>query len=163
MKETPSQTAGPYIHIGCMPSVAGLARHGTELRAKGAPTGDQVTLDVKIFDGAGDAVKDALVEIWHEGVWQRAATDLQTGAVQFDMVKPGARAGAPHLLLWIVARGINLGLTTRVYFDDEENETDPVFQLAGARANTLVAKRTATGYAHEIYLQGEKETVFFDV
>lgn len=167
LKESPSQTAGPYVHIGCVPQTAGLER-----RATGAQLGenldDGITLDITVLDGAGELVRDALIEIWQTGVgmdgWGRAATDLDTGVARFVTRKPEASDGqAPHLLVWIVARGINLALTTRVYFPDEDNGGDPVLQRAGARAETMIAARTNAGYAHEIRLQGPKETVFFDV
>ena len=78
---------------------------------------------------------------------------------------------APHLNLWIVARGINIGLNTRMYFSDEQaaNETDPVLNLIEweVRRNTLIGKREKRGnevvYTFDVFLQGEKETVFFDV
>lgn len=77
---------------------------------------------------------------------------------------PGAPAGqAPHIFLWIAARGINMALMTRVYFPENENAADPVFALAGDRAETLVAEKTDGGYLHTIYVQGHNETVFFDV
>ncbi|MDX8354002.1 protocatechuate 3,4-dioxygenase subunit alpha [Cognatiyoonia sp. IB215182] len=179
LKESPSQTAGPYVHIGCAPKAAGL-----EPRGMGEPLGEnmvpvggeRVTLDIKVFDGEGAPVKDALIEIWQAGPdgryapssrfqnWGRQPSDLSTGVAQFKTLKPGASGDqAPHILVWIVARGINLGLTTRIYFPDEDNSTDPVFALAGERAETLLAIQTDTGYAHTIRLQGENETVFFDV
>ena len=78
---------------------------------------------------------------------------------------------APHLNLWIVARGINIGLNTRLYFDDEAeaNAADPVLNLVEQvnRRATLIAKREmrdgAAVYRLDIRLQGEGETVFFDV
>ncbi|MEM6588235.1 MAG: protocatechuate 3,4-dioxygenase subunit alpha [Pseudomonadota bacterium] len=171
LKESPSQTAGPYVHIGCTPQTAGL-----EQRSMGAQLGGEVaqeeaiTLDITVLDGAGDPVRDALIEIWQAGSegraghWGRQAADLETGLAHFTACKPGAAEGqTPHILVWIVARGINLGLTTRVYFPDENNTSDPVFGLAGDRAETMVAERTNAGYAHVIHLQGPEETVFFDV
>lgn len=176
MKETPSQTAGPYVHIGCAPGAAGLETHGPQLGAQmvtGAPSGERITLDLMIYDGAGDPVRDAMVEIWQANPagtftevngfrnWGRQVTHLNTGAVRFETLKPGG--DAPHILVWIVARGINLGLSTRIYFEGDAMAHDPVFQAAGARASTLVARRSGDGYVHDIYLQGDKETVFFDV
>ena len=104
-------------------------------------------------------------------------TDFDTGEWGFDTVKPGTTRGrnvgtqAPHLNLWIVARGINIGLNTRMYFDDEAeaNAKDPVLNLIEweHRRATLLAKRVeADGkpvYRFDIKLQGEDETVFFDV
>lgn len=178
LKECPSQTAGPYVHIGCVPSAAGLeARHmGDELGQTMVSGGDAITLDIRIFDGAGDLVKDALIEIWQAGPegryaptqtfqnWGRRAVDMDTGLARFETLKPGrVEDQAPHILVWLVARGINLGLTTRVYFPDEDNTRDPVFDRAGARFETLVATKTDVGYTHTIRLQGQDETVFFDV
>jgi protocatechuate 3,4-dioxygenase alpha subunit len=78
---------------------------------------------------------------------------------------------APHVNLWIVARGINLGFNTRLYFDDEAtaNAEDPVLRLIepAERRQTLIAVREQRGgevvYRFDIHLQGEQETVFFDV
>ena len=180
-KESPSQTAGPYVHIGCVPRFAGLEEiyAGGDLGGQmitGTPQGERMALELSVLDGSGMPLLDALVEIWQPGPsggfgptngflhWGRSAVDAATGKARFDTLKPGAPLGqAPHILVWIVARGINLGLTTRVYFPDEDNSFDGVFKLAGARAATLVAARTETGYAHSIRVQGERETVFFDV
>ena len=78
------------------------------------------------------------------------------------------RLQAPHVTFWIVARGINLGLHTRMYFPDEEaaNAEDPVLTRIEhqSRVPTLIAKADGAGtYRFDIRLQGEGETVFFDV
>jgi protocatechuate 3,4-dioxygenase alpha subunit len=92
-------------------------------------------------------------------------------------VKPGATSGrnvgtqAPHLNFWVVARGINVGLNTRMYFGDESraNASDPVLNIIEweHRRATLIAERNEDGglpvYRFDIQLQGENETVFFDV
>jgi protocatechuate 3,4-dioxygenase alpha subunit len=74
---------------------------------------------------------------------------------------------SPHLNLWIVARGINIGLNTRMYFDDEaaSNADDPVLNLIEQedRRTTLIARREGDVYRFDIRLQGDAETVFFDV
>ena len=79
---------------------------------------------------------------------------------------------APHINVWVVARGINLGLNTRLYFSDEAeaNAKDAVLNLIEweARRATLVAQRSpgTTGvpvYRFDIRLQGDGETVFFDI
>ncbi len=172
LKESPSQTAGPYVHIGCTPQTAGLERRsmGAQLGEDVARDAAAITLDITVLDGAGEPVRDALIEIWQVGFnespgqWARRAADLETGLARFTTLKPGAAEGqTPHILVWIAARGINLGLTTRVYFPDEDNANDPVFGLAGDRAKTMVAEPTKAGYAHVIHLQGPRETVFFDV
>jgi len=180
LKESASQTAGPYVHIGCVPSFAGLRRmyNGHDLGAtmiQGDVAGQRIVLTGCVYDGDGAALTDALIEIWQAGPdggfttegfsnWGRQPSHADTGQFQFETLRPG-RIGnqAPHILLWIVARGINLGLTTRIYFPDEDNSADPVFALAGNRASTMIAVQTDTGYHTDIYLQGPNETVFFDV
>lgn len=104
----------------------------------------------------------------------RCGTDGD-GRYAFDTIKPGAVADpdgkpqAPHILLAVFARGMLLHLYTRIYFDDETaNASDPVLALVPAeRRATLIATRTANGgaptYRLDIRIQGENETVFFDV
>ena len=180
LKESPSQTAGPYVHIGCVPNVAGLSgrRLGDQLGSQmvSDPTLETISLRIAVLDGANEPVRDALLEIWQPGPngiysstaqfhnWGRQAVDPSTGIAEFQTLKPGAPTGqAPHVLVWIVARGINLGLTTRIYFPDEDNSKDNVLRLAGSRAGTLISTKSDEGYIHTIRLQGEGETVFFDV
>jgi len=205
LPESPSQTAGPYVHIGLIPRQAGFDifenNLGTEPMAGAGVKGERIRIEGRIFDGAGGLVRDALVEVWQadangryphladtqEGApadpafrhWGRAGTDFETGLWFLETVKPGAVIGrhghkrmAPHVSLWIVARGINLGLSTRLYFADEEaaNAADPVLNIIDPpeRRRTLLARRdtTRTGgaaaYVLDIRLQGPDETVFFD-
>ena len=188
LKETPSQTAGPFVHIGTLPVIAGLKTKIAEqqnILARDGALGERIRIEGTIHDGAGALVKDAMVEIWQANAngqygsndfagWGRAATDFETGLVFFETVKPGqtpfrdGRKQAPHISLSIFARGINIHLQTRLYFSDETqaNATDPVLQLVG-QSNliaTLIAKRDANRplYRFDIHLQGERETVFFD-
>lgn len=107
----------------------------------------------------------------------RAAADLESGLWWFETVKPGRVPGrrgavmAPHVNVALFARGINLHLNTRIYFADEAeaNAQDPVLRLIEppARCRTLVAQAQrrdgSTVYRLDIRLQGEGETVFFDV
>ena len=97
---------------------------------------------------------------------------MKTGAFEFTTIKPGivrnrnTNKMAPHICLWIAARGINIGLQTRIYFDDEDNSNDPIFvKIADPqRAATLIAKRISDGqYRFDIRLQGNAETVFLDL
>ncbi|MFB9262661.1 protocatechuate 3,4-dioxygenase subunit alpha [Bradyrhizobium erythrophlei] len=104
----------------------------------------------------------------------RVGTD-KSGGYAFDTIKPGQVADpdgkpqAPHIVLAVFARGMLLHLYTRIYFDDEAgNASDPVLALVPAdRRATLIAKRKAGSgnavYALDIYLQGDDETVFFEV
>lgn len=100
-------------------------------------------------------------------------SDFDTGLFAFDTIKPGpvpgrnGRIQAPHLSLWLISRGINIGLNTRMYFPEDAalREHDPVLGSIDHRARvaTLVASATAPGhYRFDIRLQGEGETVFID-
>ncbi|WP_270935075.1 protocatechuate 3,4-dioxygenase subunit alpha [Falsiroseomonas oryzae] len=164
-----------------------------------AVQGERIRIEGRIYDGTGTPVRDALVEIWQADSfgrhnhpadrqdgprdeafrgWGRTGTDFQTGLWCFETIKPGRVAGrrghrrmAPHISLWIVARGINIGLSTRLYFEDEAeaNAEDPVLRIIEQpeRRKTLIARReTREGrpvYILDIRLQGEGETVFFDL
>ena len=99
---------------------------------------------------------------------------MESGEFVFETIKPGrvaypdGRLQAPHVSVWIVARGINIGLHTRLYFDDESeaNEIDPVLLRIEhrERAETLIAQTQSTGvYRFDVHLQGPQETVFFDM
>ncbi len=202
LKETASQTAGPYVHIGLSPHQAGfdIFQNNFDNNLVGATTpGTQIIIEGRVFDGSGHPVRDALLEIWqanadgrynhpgdrqktgsvdpHFRGWGRACTDFDAGVYRFYTIKPGSVMGregrkmAPHISFWIVSRGINMGLNTRMYFADEQdaNAKDPV--LSGIelkkRRDTLIAKPSQkdgkTVYTFDIVLQGEGETVFFDI
>ncbi len=199
LPETPSQTAGPFVHIGLAPGAAGFDIYEEELGhdiAGPNAKGERIRVEGLVIDGSGSPVKDVLLEAWQanaQGIyahpdspgtveegfrgWGRVITDFETGEWAFETIKPGAisnRDGttmAPHINLWLVARGINVGLNTRLYFDDESeaNAADPVINLIEweKRRATLVARRSARDgqvvYRFDIRLQGENETVFFDV
>jgi len=197
LKETPSQTAGPYVHIGLTPNFCDIGGvfpldAGKTMLAKDT-MGQRIAISGRVIDGSGAPVTDAVVELWQADAdgnhpqasespdaaftgWGRQPTDA-TGTFRFDTIKPGAVSGpdgvmqAPHVSLWIVARGINTGLATRLYFADEAvaNQADPVLRkvLDPRRRETLIASvsqndGTAT-YTLDIHLQGENETVFFDI
>ena len=190
--ETPSQTAGPYVHIGCMPTYCGNAgayeqEVGVSPIAEGAQ-GEVIEIVGQVIDGTGWALRDAMIESWQadaSGKYPgmdgadpkvsghcRFAADPESGEFTLRTVKPGKtplRNGgeqAPHISLWIVARGINIGLQTRIYFEDEDNSSDPLLSRIEQRnrVETLIAKKTGDGtYRFDIRLQGEDETVFLDI
>jgi protocatechuate 3,4-dioxygenase alpha subunit len=202
LKESPSQTAGPYVHIGLIPHQAGFdifeTNFGNVLTDEGTQ-GERIRIEGRVFDGAGTAVRDALLEIWQANAagrynhpldkqeklldasfrgWGRTGADFRTGLYTFETIKPGSVAGrtgkgtmAPHVNFWIAARGLNIGLHTRMYFEDEPeaNAADPVLRLIEqeSRRKTLIAPRNNQDgkavYTFDIYLQGERETVFLDV
>jgi protocatechuate 3,4-dioxygenase, alpha subunit len=193
LKETPSQTAGPYVHIGLAPMAAGFEIYrgvlGGEIAGPKTP-GPRIHVLGRVLDGLGAPVRDVLIEVWQADAdgrhaagpdgadagdfrgWGRVVPDFETGVFAFDTVKPGrapAHGGAtqaPHLSLWLVARGINIGLQTRMYFPDEDNAGDPVLSRVenAERRATLIAAADGPGrYRFDIRLQGDGETVFLDV
>ncbi|MDM9625135.1 protocatechuate 3,4-dioxygenase subunit alpha [Rhizobium sp. S152] len=197
LRETPSQTAGPYVHIGLTPNFCDIG--GVYERDLGIAmvndktTGERITVTGRIFDGAGVQVRDAVIEIWQADSaglynspsemrgaadpnftgWGRCPTRAEDGVYSFDTVKPGkvpfkdGRRQAPHISFWIVARGINIGLQTRMYFPEEieANGADPLLQRIEHRDRvaTLIAVRDGSIYTFDIRLQGENETVFLDI
>jgi protocatechuate 3,4-dioxygenase, alpha subunit len=197
LKETTSQTAGPYVHIGLTPNFSGIGGiYDADLGAamvNDKTRGERITISGRVFDGSGTPLKDAVVEIWQADSaglynspaemrgsadpnftgWGRCPTSATDGTYRFETVKPGTvpfkdgRKMAPHVTLWIVARGINIGLNTRMYFPDEieANEADPVLARVELkhRVATLIATGVAPNYVFDIHLQGEKETVFLDI
>jgi protocatechuate 3,4-dioxygenase, alpha subunit len=188
LKQTPSQTAGPFFHYMLTPEQSGYdtaSLAGPRIADQAAP-GTRIRLTGIVHDGTGAPVPDAMIEIWQadsEGRYAhpadgrpsnaafkgfgRAATD-SSGAYTIETVKPGAIGDgqAPHMTLIVFARGLQNHLYTRAYFADEAtaNATDPVLQsVPEDRRATLIASVEANGYRLDIRLQGENETVFFDV
>ncbi|MEI4471139.1 protocatechuate 3,4-dioxygenase subunit alpha [Frigidibacter sp. MR17.24] len=190
--ESASQTAGPYVHIGLMPTYAGNAGYYDheigESPIEDGCAGEVIEITGEVIDGTGWTLRDAMLESWQPdaaGIFPgqpgadpkvtglcRFAADAETGRFTLRTVKPGrvaARGGAmqaPHISLWIVARGINIGLQTRIYFEDEDNSKDPLLARIEQRprVQTLIAKKTGPGqYRFDVRLQGEGETVFLDI
>ena len=201
LKESPSQTAGPYVHIGCTPNFSGIEGVYDEdlgtWMVNDQTRGERIVVTGHIIDGTAAIIRDALVEIWQADCdgfykspaelrgdadpnfagWGRCPTHMESGEYRFDTIKPGrvpfgdGTLMAPHITFWIVARGINIGLHTRMYFSDEEaaNAEDPVLARIEHRdrVSTLIGRRResegSVAYDFDIRLQGEDETVFFDI
>ena len=201
LRETASQTAGPYVHIGLAPGAAGFEIFEQELGQDIAgpnAAGERISVEGIVHDGLGAPMKDVLIEVWQAnsaGIhahpeakrvaqvedgfrgWGRVISDFESGLYRFDTIKPGAVPGrggrlmAPHLNLWIVSRGIHIGLNTRMYFADESdaNAADPLLNLIeqAERRKTLIAPREMRDgkpvYRFDIRLQGDGETVFLDI
>lgn len=197
LKETPSQTAGPYVHIGLTPNhseIGGVYEADLGIAMVNDKThGERITVIGRIFDGAGGLVKDAVIEIWQADSaglynspselrgtadpnftgWGRCATSADDGTFRFETIKPGrapfkdGRKMAPHITVWIVARGINIGLHTRMYFPEEAsaNAEDPLLARIEHkdRLATLIAGKEGAVYTFDVHLQGDRETVFLDI
>jgi protocatechuate 3,4-dioxygenase alpha subunit len=183
LPRTPNQTVGPYLRIGL------TWADGPYVVAEATP--GAIWIRGRVTDGAGAVVSDALVETWqadpdghfphpedpHRPLttfrgFGRCPTDAD-GRFAILTQKPGVvpdpdgRPQAPHIDVSVFARGLLKHVVTRIYFADEPtaNTADAVLSRIAdpdARA-TLIAERTADGYRFDIRLQGERETVFFDV
>jgi protocatechuate 3,4-dioxygenase, alpha subunit len=216
LKQTPSQTVGPFFAYSLTAEQYGydfnsiindnLADFSFEKRAKNAQNrggvsdvgfgmsdiGNAVPIHItgRIFDGAGNSIPDAVIELWQadeNGQYRTSPIQgkndgftgfgrLGTGTnaahrFTFKTVKPASVNGeAPHIDMIVFMRGLLLHLHTRLYFSDEitANGKDELLNsVENNRRNTLIANKIevdgAVFYEFDIYLQGEKETVFFDI
>jgi protocatechuate 3,4-dioxygenase alpha subunit len=149
---TPSQTVGPFFHMGLTANSSRAC-----LCAPDAP-GERIRLRVRVTDGAGASVSDGMVELWQAeiGGFGRLETDAD-GCCAFETVKP-----AGHINVAVFARGLLAHLCTRIYFGAAEDEV--LALVPENRRGTLFARECGPGeWQFEIRLQGEGETVFFDV
>ena len=181
---TPSQTVGPYLHIGFdWLSAADLVTPDTP--------GEHILIEGQLIDTDGVAVPDGLIEIWQadaQGVYAhhedgrpptkgfqgfgRCATDAD-GRFHFSTIKPGRVVGvdgrlqAPHVLVNVFARGLLKQVVTRIYFSGDAHDEDFVLQqVPAARRDTLVAKpdpHRERCFQWQIALGGSNETVFFEI
>jgi protocatechuate 3,4-dioxygenase, alpha subunit len=145
---TASQTVGPFFHVGLQPQPARQADPA-------------VTLTLKVSDGDGQPVEDALIELWTSNAFARMATGRDGTCV--------CQIGrAPHINVCFFARGLLRQLHTRIYFaTDPALDLDPVFALVpDARRQTLLAcpdPHSPDRWIFHLRLQGSHETVFFDI
>ena len=191
LRQTPSQTVGPYFAYGLSPEQYGYNQNLSSLAGPdmliGEVEGRRIRIEGRVFDGAGNPISDALIEVWQADSLGRYAhpsdprgsnstfkgfgrcgtgTDREN-RFWFETIKPGApdAAQAPHLNVVVTMRGMLLHAFTRVYFPDEPaNATDPVLNAVPAeRRHTLIAThRGGNTYRFDIHMQGDGETVFFD-
>ncbi|GBD44498.1 Protocatechuate 3,4-dioxygenase alpha chain [bacterium HR40] len=190
--QTPSQTVGPYFAYALTPEPYGYPGIASNRLVDIGTPGERILLRGRVLDGAGEPVEDALLEIWQADAsgrypteapgeargfrgFGRCGTDAE-GRFSFETVKPGRVPGpdgklqAPHIAVIVTARGLLNHLVTRIYFADEvaANASDPILALVPEdRRATLIARREdhpgGPVYRFDIHLQGEQETVFFDV
>ena len=190
-ERTPSQTVGPYLHLGLAPADYKFREVFSAILADPGIPGTHIRIEGRILDGEGNVAPDAMVEIWqadHQGRYAhpadgrplasnsfrgfgRCTTDK--GGFAFATIKPGAVPGpngttqAPHINVGIFSRGLLKRLFTRIYFaGDPANASDPILALVPAsRRDTLIARPDPAKpglYRFDIRLQGAGETVFFD-
>lgn len=197
LKQTPSQTIGPFFGYGLTPRPYGFgyADAAGRILTHDTVDGEHIELVGQVFDGNGDPVTDAMIELWQANAhgrynhpaderadnlgdpafsgFGRCGTGMDdSGFFRFRTIKPGqvSPTDAPHVTLLIFMRGILNHVYTRAYFSDEAaaNATDPVLShVEPARRPTLIAARQegpkGTVYRFDIRMQGDQETVFFDV
>ena len=182
---TPSQTIGPFFHDAL------LDRHLSRLVPADHP--GAIRIEGAIYDGAGEPVPDAMVEIWQankSGRYDHPADDKDLhldedfsgfgrsgtddgGQFAFVTVKPGPVPGpdgslqAPYIMVSVFARGLLKRLLTRIYFPDEEeaNAVDPVLSAVEDQdlRKTLIAREEGGVLRFDIHLQGGDQTAFFEI
>jgi protocatechuate 3,4-dioxygenase alpha subunit len=172
---TPGQTVGPFF------GYALPFDHDNELVPLSHPSA--VRLHGRVTDGLGVGVPDALLELWQAAPdgsvvqqdgslrrdgwtftgWGRASTDAD-GRYVFTTLRPGAtEAGAaPFFAVTVLARGLLNRLFTRAYLPDDAAALagDALLSSLGERRATLVCRADKHGYAFDVRLQGDDETVF---
>lgn len=184
LKQTPSQTVGPFFHYG-------LFFGGENILVNDLTKGQPIAITGRVLDGDGKPVADAMLEIWQAdaaGIFKHPAdprheeadphfkgfgrADTRANGVYFfKTVKPGRTAppdAAPYINVRVFSRGMLIHAVTRSYFSDEAaNDSDPVLMsVAVDRRHTLIAHlqegENLPSYRFDVRLQGEEETVFFD-
>ena len=183
LKQTPSQTVGPYFAYGLAPTQYGYDFKSlfTPVLTQSHAEGEHIHITGRVFDGAGNPVSDALVEINQPDASGHVITSVEeaqskgftgfgrcgTGTLAgncytFDTVKPGARGlgQAPFIDVCVTMRGLLLHTFSRIYFSDEAaaNAKDEVLNSVPAeRRATLVAVRENTNagpvYRFDIFMQ----------
>ncbi|MGA3251779.1 MAG: protocatechuate 3,4-dioxygenase subunit alpha [Paraburkholderia sp.] len=193
LKQTPSQTVGPYFAYGLCPEQYNfdLKSLFTASVADYEAAGEHISIVGQVFDGDGNVIGDAMIEVSQvdsQGRYPASRAEVEASGFRgfarvgtgtdpqkrfiVETIKPGRASAdeAPHLNVIVTMRGMLLHTFTRIYFDDEAaaNERDAVLGLVPAeRRATLIARRepgtSKTVYRFDIRMQGEQETVFFDL
>ena len=190
LKQTPSQTVGPYFAYGLTPEQYGYPFRelvGNDLTEPDTE-GSRIRIEGCVYDGEDNRVPDAMIEIWQADAQGRYAhpadprasnarftgfgrfgtgTDPENRFI-FETIKPGSvdAEQAPHISVIVMMRGLLTHTFTRIYFSDEAeaNAKDPVLNsVEESRRPTLIAQADGAIYRFDIHMQGDQETVFFDV
>jgi protocatechuate 3,4-dioxygenase alpha subunit len=163
LKQTASQTVGPFFHFG-------LILGGENVLVNERTSGERIYIEGRVWDGAGEPVPDAMVEIWQadaQGIFNHPADPqhqqadpffrgfgrsgtVEGGKFWFKTIKPGRihwdeqQDQAPHVNIRVFARGMLIHAVTRLYFSGESaNQNDPVLNSIedAKRRQTLIARR----------------------
>ena len=183
---TPSQTVGPYLHIG-------LDWLNTTELASPDVAGERIVIEGRLLDADRAPIPDGMVEIWQANSHGRYAhpDDARTlpldqgftgfgrtptgasGEFRFSTIKPGSVPAAngllqaPHIMVNVFARGLLRQAVTRIYFSGDDHAADPVMALVPANRRSTLIAQPAEGkpgvWVWNILLGGDQnETVFFD-
>jgi protocatechuate 3,4-dioxygenase, alpha subunit len=158
LPRTPSQTVGPYYSIGLCRRVENELVHADDPRA--------IRVIGRLLDGDEQPVGDGMIEVWQaaDGLWGRCGTDADGGFSFLAPKPPASGAEAPHLDVYVFARGLLKHQLTQMYFPDEAeaNAADPLLSsLPDADRAALVAEREDGAVRFDIRMQGDRQTVFF--
>jgi protocatechuate 3,4-dioxygenase alpha subunit len=185
-EETPFQTAGPYLHIGFMPNYLGInGIYKNDIGIMPFPkkmNEELITITGSVFDGNEEALDDVFLETWQSDTngkyfeshgFARFIPNKITKKYSLITIKPGSVENfdgikqSPHILLSISSRGLNMSLNTRIYFEDDNLTSDPLLSTVKNVRNdvsSLIAKKIGNNtYSFDIFLQGDKETIFLDI
>lgn len=190
IQQTPSQTVGPFFAYSLT-----AAQYGYDYNSiinnsliSGDTEGERIYITGNIFDGNGNTISDAMIELWQAdaggnyrilpinkindgftGFGRLGTGTNEKHLFTFETIKPGAVNGqSPHINVILFMRGSLHTLYTRIYFSDEVNDNDVLLNaIEPSRRQTLIATlKDMNGiktYHFDIHMQGENETVFFEV
>ncbi len=172
IKQTPSQTVGPYFAYGLTPEQYGYNFKSWVNNNMCSPSDrdEPVVIYGKVYDGNGNTINDAMIELWQNDGEKKLFGRYGTGTDKdnqfiFKTIKPKSVNGnAPFINVILFMRGQLLHSYTRIYFSDEVelNSNDEVLKtISEKRRNSLIAQKTTKGYEFNIHMQGNDETVFF--
>jgi len=184
--ETPFQTAGPFLHIGCLPNSINInGLYQNDLGKKPFINKDYnnfISISGSVFDGEGQPLDDVMIETWQsdengeylsDNGFARFVPNNVTKKYNLSTIKPGSVQNfegnfqSPHILFSISSRGINMNLNTRMYFEGDNLIKDPLLSMikkGNNDINSLIAKKIdESTYIFDIFLQGNRETIFLDV
>ena len=184
--ETPFQTAGPFLHIGCLPNTININDvYQNDLGEKpftNKDTNDFISITGSVFDGDGQPLDDVMLETWQSD--ENGVYTVDSGFARFvpnsiskkynlSTIKPGSVQNfdgslqSPHISFSISSRGINMNLNTRMYFEGDNLFEDPLLSMIKKSkidiSSLIAGKIDDTSFIFNIFLQGDKETIFLDV
>ncbi len=171
MYQTPSQTVGPFFAYSLTPQQYSYNfRQMIDNQMVESIGDDKITIIGNVFDGQGVVIPDAIIEIWdaQNQLFGRfgTGTDPENRFIFYTKKPQSINGQAPHLSVIVFMRGQLIHSYTRIYFSDEDakNQQDEVLNsIESTRKNTLIAQKNGSVYTFNIKMQGDDETVFFEI